>query len=214
MIEQLSLLLVDDHALFRKGLAALLSEEADFRIVGQAASGPEAIQLSRKYHPDVILMDVNMPGGGGVEAVRTLKEELDVQILMLTVSDKDKDLTGALAAGANGYLLKNAEPEQLCTAIRQVAAGHGVLSPEVTERVMQAAASARGQQPTAALSRREHEVLVQLAGGASTAEIAAVLFISENTVKTHVRHILRKLGATNRVEAVARAAQLGLLPGE
>lgn len=210
MTEQISLLLVDDHALFRKGLAGLLSEQADFRIVGEAVNGPEAIQLSRKYRPDVVLMDVNMPGGGGVEAVRSLKGELGLQVLMLTVSDKDQDLMGALAAGANGYLLKNAEPEQLFQAIRQVAAGHGALSPEVTKRVMQAV-SARDQQPSASLSQRERDVLGHLARGATTAEIAASLVISENTVKTHIRHILKKLEAANRAEAIARAAALGLL---
>jgi DNA-binding NarL/FixJ family response regulator len=212
MTERIHLLLVDDHALFRKGLAGLLSEEADFHIVGEAVNGTEAIELSREYRPDVVLMDVNMPGGGGVEAVKSLKEELDLQVLMLTVSDKDQDLMGALAAGANGYLLKNAEPEQLFQAIRQVAAGHGVLSPEVTKRVMQAA-SVRDQKPSPSLSRRERDVLDHLARGETTAEIAASLVISENTVKTHIRHILKKLEAANRAEAIARAAALGLLSG-
>jgi two-component system nitrate/nitrite response regulator NarL len=211
MVDKITLLLVDDHALFRKGLASLLSEQEDFRIIGEAVNANEGIQLSRMYEPDVVLLDVNMPGGGGLEAVKTLKQELDVRILMLTVSDKDQDLLGALGAGADGYMLKNAEPHELCQAIRQVAAGHGALSPEVTKQVMQAA-STRERQPSTNLSRREVEILEYLARGATTTEIARSLVISDNTVKTHVRNILKKMDAANRAEAVARAAAQGLLP--
>lgn len=210
MSDLIKLLLVDDHALFRQGLAGLLSDQPDFRVVGEAESGPEAVRLSQQKRPHVVLMDVHMPGGGGVDAVRVLKQSLDVQVLMLTISEKDQDLLGTLAAGADGYLLKNAEPEQLCQAIRQVAAGQGALSPEVTGRVMKVAAS-QGKPATVTLSPREQEVLAEVAQGATTAEIAATLVISKNTVKTHIRRILKKLEANNRTEAVARAAALGLL---
>ena len=156
-------------------------------------------------------MDIHMPGGSGVEATRILKEKTAVRVLILTVSDKDEDLIKALVAGADGYLLKNAEPDELFRAIRQVAAGKGVLSPEITAKVMQAAAASQSQHPSIQLSQRECQVLQELAKGGTTAQIAAALYISENTVKTHIRHILEKLGAANRAEAVARAAELGLL---
>ncbi|MFQ5433585.1 MAG: response regulator [Anaerolineae bacterium] len=212
MTEPIKVLLVDDHALFRRGLVRLLDEQPDFSVVGEAGDGHTAVYLCRQQQPDVVLMDVHMPGGGGIEAVRVLKQKPGVHILMLTISDKDDDLLGALAAGADGYLLKTAEPDQLCRAIRRAAVGQGVLSPEVTSRVIRAAAI-QGQGQAASLSRRENEVLAQLARGATTSEIAAALVISENTVKTHIKRILEKLEASNRVEAVARATALGLLSG-
>lgn len=212
MAKPVKLLLADDHVLFRWGLVRLLNEQPDFTVVGEAGDGRTAIHLGQQLQPDVILMDVHMPGGGGIEAVRALKQTCRARILMLTISDKDDDLLGALAAGADGYLLKTAEPDQLCRAIRQAAAGQGALSPEVTSRVIRAAA-VQGQGQATSLSPRESEVLAQLARGATTAEIAATLVISENTVKTHVKRILDKLEASNRAEAVARATALGLLSG-
>lgn len=211
MTEPIKVLVVDDHTLFRRGIVALLSEEADFKLVGEASSGPESLELSRRYHPDVILMDIHMPGGSGVEAVRSLKQTGDMGVLMLTISENDEDLFEALEAGADGYLLKNAEPEILCRAIRQVAAGQAVLSPEVMAKVMRVAARSRSRQPQVSLSQREQEVLTELAKGATTAEIAATLIISPNTVKTHISHILEKLGASNRAEAISRANAMGLL---
>jgi len=211
MPEPIRLALADDHPLFRQGLARLLNEQPDFVVVAEAKSGEEAITLCQRHHPQVVLLDVHMPGGGGIEAVRALKKQPGINILMLTISDKDDDLLGALAAGADGYLLKTAEPDQLCQAIRQVVSGQGVLSPEITARVIRAAAS-QSQQQAASLSQRETEVIAELARGATTAEIATSLVISENTVKTHIRRILEKLEATNRAEAVARAIALGLIP--
>jgi two-component system nitrate/nitrite response regulator NarL len=211
MSEPIKVFLVDDHNLFRRGLAGLINETPDFQVVGEASSGPEAVRRCQQRQPDVVLMDVHMPAGGGLEAVRTLKQKTDVRVLMLTISDKDDDLHGALSAGADGYLLKNAEPEQLCQAIRQVVRGQGVLSPEVTGRVMRLAGTVRNEASTVRLSPREKQVLAELSHGATTPEIADRLTISENTVKTHVRHILAKLEAANRTEAVARAAALGLL---
>lgn len=214
MAESIKLLVVDDHALFRKGLMGLLDEQPDFEVVGEAENGPSAVALSQQKRPHVILMDIHMPGGGGVAAVQSLKQSLEVRVLMLTISDKDSDLLAALAAGADGYLLKSAEPEELCQAIRQVATGQGVLSPQITPQVIRAVTAVHSQQGNFILSQREREVLVELARGATTAEIAATLVISKNTVKTHIRRILRKLEAGNRTEAVARAAALGLLPQE
>jgi DNA-binding NarL/FixJ family response regulator len=212
MSEPIKLLVVDDHILFRRGLIGLVREQPDFFFAGEAGNGPDAVQICRRQQPDVVLMDVHMPGGNGLEALQTIKKETKARVLMLTISNKDEDLFGALAAGADGYLLKSAEPEQLCQAIRQVAAGQGVLSPEITSQVMQAAASSQNRQSTTILSRREREVLVQLARGATTTEIAAALVISTNTVKTHIRRILKKLDVANRAEAVARASAMGLIP--
>ncbi len=210
MDKRIRILIVDDHALFRKGLIELFQDHSDIEIVGEACDGPTAVQMCHTKRPTVLLMDVHMPGGGGVEAVRKLKKSPDTQVLMLTISDKDQDLLGALKAGADGYLLKSAEPEELVRAIRQVVAGKGILSPEVTARVMRAAAEEQ-QRLANPLSARERDVLNRLARGATTAAIAADLVISENTVKTHIRRILRKLDAANRTEAVAIAAEMGLI---
>lgn len=211
MKQPIRLLVVDDHALFRQGIVRLLSDESDFVVVGEAGNGREGLRLAQRERPDVVLLDVHMPGSDGVQTAKRLKESGDVKVLMLTVSDKDRDLLGALAAGADGYLLKNLEPQQLRQAIRHVASGGGALSPEITPRVMAAARTARS---TLDLSPREQEVLGELAQGATTDEIAAALYISPNTVKTYVRRVLRKLDASNRTEAVARAMSLGLLPSE
>ena len=212
MCEPLKLVVVEDHALFRRGLIGLLNDQPDFRVVGEAGNGPDSIELCRQQKPDVVVMDVNMPGGNGIEAVQTIKQELQTRILMLTISTKDEDLIGALAAGADGYLLKSTEPAELCEAIRQAAVGHGVLSPEITLQVMQAAGSSRAQKSEINLSPREREVLIHLARGLTAIEIADTLFISKNTVKTHIRRILRKLNVSNRAEAVAYASAQGLIP--
>lgn len=212
MERPIKLLLVDDHALFRQGIARLLRDDPAFEIVAEAGNSRETLHLAASHRPDVVLLDVHMPGSDGVETARRLKEMGDVKVLMLTVSDKDQDLLGALDAGADGYLLKNLDPDHLREAIHQVVSGGGALSPEIMPRVM--AAAARGSQPAAGLSPREREVLAELAHGATTAEIAAALHISPNTVKTYVRRILEKLDASNRTEAVARAVSLGLLGSE
>lgn len=212
MSEPLKLVVVEDHALFRRGLIGLLNDQSDFRVVGEAGNGPDSIELCRQQQPDVVVMDVHMPGGNGIEAVQTIKQELQTRILMLTISTKDEDLIGALAAGADGYLLKNTEPAELCEAIRHAAAGHGVLSPEITLKVMQVAGSSRAQKTDVKLSPREREVVVYLARGLTATEIADALFISKNTVKTHIRRILKKLNVSNRAEAVAHASALGLIP--
>jgi len=205
------LLVVDDHALFRAGLISLLNDMPEYQVVGEAGSGEAAIDMARQVHPDVVLLDVNMPGIGGVEAVRILRKSEPCRILMLTISRNDDDLLGAITAGADGYLLKNAEPDELRRAIDLVNQGMSVLSPHVTRQVMRAVTSEQNQPPDSGLSSREMDVLVCLAQGKTPLQIAAELYISENTVKTHVRHILETLEAANRAEAVSKATHMGLI---
>jgi DNA-binding NarL/FixJ family response regulator len=213
-MRRVKILVVDDHALFRAGLISLLGEMPELQVVGEADSGEAAIQMAANIKPDLILLDVNMPGMGGVEAVRVLKGKDSYRILMLTISKNDADLFGAISAGADGYLLKNAEPEELRRAILQVSEGMSVLSPQITRQVMQAVNSEISRSLDFNLSSREMEVLGCLAQGQTTMRIADSLFISENTVKTHVRHILEKLEASNRAEAVSKAVQMGLIGSE
>jgi two-component system, NarL family, nitrate/nitrite response regulator NarL len=198
--------------LFRAGLVSLLGDMPEFEIVGEAGSGEEALELADRLQPDVILLDVNMPGMDGVATMRALHRMKETaKVIMLTISRHDEDLIGAIQAGAEGYILKNAEPEELRSAILRVARGQSVLSPEVTHQVLRALASAQTTLPDPGLSRRELEVLGCLAHGKNTTNIASELFVSENTVKTHVRHILEKLEAANRAEAVSKAIQMGLI---
>lgn len=211
---KIRLVVVDDHALFRAGLISLLGEMPEFQIVGEANNGASALDVIRRVQPDVVLLDVNMPVMGGVETVRALKKESAPKILMLTISKSEEDLFGAIAAGADGYLLKNAEPEELCKSILLVSQGLSVLSPQITRQVMRAVSLEPGASPDNGLSSREMEVLECLAQGYTTTKIAEELFISENTVKTHVRHILEKLEAANRAEAVSKATQMGLIGQE
>jgi len=211
------LLVVDDHALFRAGLISLLQDMDDFQVVGQAGDGLEALGLIPETKPDVILLDVNMPRMSGVEtvkAIRKLPQDEQPRVLMLTISKNDEDLLGSIAAGADGYLLKDAEPDELRQSLQLVQNGMSVLSPQVTRRVLEAVSSDTTRMPDSSLSSREMEVLECLSQGMTTVQIANQLFISENTVKTHVRHILEKLNAANRVEAVNKAYQLGILKGD
>lgn len=206
------LVVVDDHALFRRGLISLLSEMPDFQVVGEASNGREALQVVEKAKPDIILLDINMPVMNGIETLNEIRKLNPVpKVLMLTISQNDEDLISAIVAGANGYVLKNTEPETLRNTILQVMAGNSVLAPEVTSRVFNAVRRSQSDRSRGLLSDREVEVLVCLARGQTTAQIAAVLFISENTVKTHIRHILEKMEVNNRAEAVARAAQMDLI---
>lgn len=208
------LLVVDDHALFRTGLISLLAGMPEFEVVGEAGTGKEALEMVSQTKPDVVLMDVNMPGMGGVETVKAIREIADPRILMLTISKNDDDLFGAISAGADGYLLKNASPDELCKSILKVHAGMSVLSPEITRRVMQAVNADQVHLANRGLSEREMDVLNCLAKGMTTSQVSTDLFISENTVKTHVRHILEKLEASNRAEAVSKAVHLGLIRQE
>ncbi len=210
-MSQIRLVIVDDHALFRAGLIGLLEDMPEFEIVGEAANGQEAVDVVCAKQPDVVLMDVNMPVMNGVAAVETLVKKVKSRFLMLTISRQEEDLFGAIAAGADGYLLKNAEPEELRRAIQTIAEGKSILSPEVTQPVLKALASTTNNSAEKGISKREIEVLECLAKGLTTTQIAGRLFVSENTVKTHIRHILDKLDAANRAEAVSKASQMGLI---
>lgn len=210
LAERLRVLIADDHALFRRGLTSLLNETLDFVVAGEASNGQEAVRLTRELQPDIVLMDVHMPGGGGVEAVRQLHQDLPaLPVIMLTVSQNDADLIAAIRAGARGYFLKNIQEEELFEGLRRAAAGQAVLDPALTERLFQHVAQPSDAQSP--LSPRETEILRLIASNHSNREIAAQLFVSENTVKTHVARILEKLGVTSRSEAVARATSQGWL---
>ncbi len=211
-MKRIRLFVVDDHVLFRRGLIGLLSDMPEFEVVGEAGDGDEALQMIPKSGADIVLLDVNMPGLGGVETLRALRQEgHQTSVLMLTVSQEESDLVGAILAGASGYLLKNAEPETLRRTLLDVAGGKSALSPEMTALVFKVMRRSPSGRPQDLLSGRELEVLRCLARGQTTARIAAELFISENTVKTHIRHILEKMEVNNRAEAVAKALQAGLI---
>ncbi len=209
---RIRIMVVDDHALFRRGLISLLDEMPEFMVVGEASNGQEALDAIQKLAPDVLLLDINMPVMDGIQALAAIRKLLPEQkMLMLTISQNDDDLIDAIVAGANGYLLKNAEPEALRNTIQQIVAGNAVLAPEITSKVLQAVRRAKTDRSRSLLSEREVDVLKCLARGQTTSQIAATLFISENTVKTHIRHILEKMEVNNRAEAVARASQMDLL---
>jgi len=209
---RIRVVVVDDHVLFRRGLVGLLADMAEFEVVGEAGNGLEAMEVVQKTRPEIVLMDINMPRMDGILAVQGLREaNIPVKILMLTISQENDDLLGAIHAGADGYLLKNTDPEELRKSILRVTQGQGVLSPEVTSTVLKIVARHPGAETQNILSDRELEVLTCLADGQTTIQIANRLFISENTVKTHIRHILEKLEASNRTEAVSKAIQFGLI---
>jgi len=211
-VSQIRLVVIDDHALFRRGLISLLQEMQGFQVAGEASNGREALQVIEETRPDIVLLDINMPVMNGIEALGEIhKSNPDQKVLMLTISQNDEDLIAAIVGGANGYILKNTEPESLRNTILQVVSGNSVLSPEVTARVLHAVRRSQSDRNRGLLSDREVEVLGCLARGQTTAQIADTLFISENTVKTHIRHILEKMEVNNRAEAVARAAQMDLI---
>jgi DNA-binding NarL/FixJ family response regulator len=212
MSQKFCLVVVDDHALFRRGLIGLLNEMEEFQVVGEAANGRDALQVVQTTLPDLVLLDVNMPEMGGVETLREIRgRNATLPVLMLTISEDDHALLGAILAGASGYLLKNAEPETLRQMMLRILAGESVLSPEVTAKVFDALRRMQAERGRSLLSGRELEVLECMRRGLTTPEIATELFISENTVKTHSRHILEKLGVRKRSEAVARAVDLNLV---
>ena len=211
MNAEIRIVVVDDHTLFRRGLVGLLAEMEGFQVAGEAANGQDALGIIATEKPDIVLLDVNMPGMSGIQTLAAMRKQgLDSPVLMLTISQHEDDLIGAIRAGASGYLLKNVEPETLRQTIKQVVAGKSVLAPEVTEQVFRLVRS--GQLDSAnLLTEREVEVLRFLSRGLTTSQTGAEMFISENTVKTHIRHILEKLEVSNRAEAVAKATQLGLI---
>jgi two-component system nitrate/nitrite response regulator NarL len=209
------LLIVDNHTLFRQGLVSLLQSEPGYEVIGEASSGEEALHLVPELGPDVVLMDVKMPGIGGVEATRQLMEaNPEVRVLMLTVSEEEEILFAAIQAGARGYILKNADASELLEAIRRVYAGEAMLSPVMTLRLLQVLQSGGIPAPVSALplTSREQDVFQLLAKGASNRQIAETLTITENTVKTHVRNILEKLELHSRSEVAAYARRLSVNP--
>jgi DNA-binding NarL/FixJ family response regulator len=210
--------IVDDHALFRRGLELVLSEEPDIKVVGEAADGIEAVHRAEEMTPDVVLMDVRMPRSTGIEAARRIRERLpDTKVIMLTVSEDEEDLYAAVKAGASGYLLKEVSIEELADAVRAVARGHSLISPSMASKllsefnalVQQAEERHRSLLPS--LTGRELGVLKLVAKGLSNREISEELYISENTVKNHVRNILEKLHLHSRMEAVVYAMHEKLL---
>ncbi|MBL3665494.1 response regulator transcription factor [Streptomyces sp. M2CJ-2] len=206
-----SVLIVDDHPVVRDGLRGMFESAPGFRVLGEAANGVEALERAAALDPDVVLMDLRMPGGSGVDAIRELSRRgARAKVLVLTTYDTDSDTLPAIEAGATGYLLKDAPREELFTAVRAAAEGRTVLSPAVASRLVSAVRSPRssGGEP---LSAREREVLGLVARGTSNREIARELFISEATVKTHLTHLYAKLGVKDRAAAVAAAYDRGIL---
>ncbi|GAA4710562.1 response regulator [Phytohabitans rumicis] len=215
------ILLADDQPLLRTGFRMVLGAEEDLDIVGEAGDGAEAVDLARRLLPDVVLMDIRMPRMDGVAATRAIVDaRLPVRVLILTTFDLDEYVVGALRAGASGFLAKDVPAEDLVTAIRTVAAGEAVVAPRILKRLLDRFAeslpdpSATPPKALDSLTEREREVLIQVARGLSNAEIAGALSVSETTIKTHVGHVLTKLGLRDRVQAVVLAYETGLVrPG-
>lgn len=216
----ISVLIADDQAMVRAGFAAILDAQADISVVGQASDGAEAIALSRSLRPDVVVMDIRMPGVNGLEATRVLRDPNATThrpiVLMLTTFDADEYVHDALRAGANGFLLKDAAPADLIAAVRIVAEGDALLAPRVTRRLLERFAAQRPPVNRHALrladlTEREREILVLVGQGRANGEIAESLFIAEQTVKTHVSRIFTKLGLRDRVQAVILAYDAGLV---
>lgn len=211
-------LLVDDHALFRRGIASMLAAERGFEVVGEAGDGLEAAERARELMPDVILMDIFMPGANGLEATRRIKETLPyAKIVILTVSEEDQNLFEAIKSGAQGYLLKKIEPQELFAMLKGVVQGDAPISRTMAGKILgefarQARRTVVSPLPGADLSPREKEVLELVTQGRSNKEIATALTIAENTVKNHLKNILEKLHLENRVQAATFALREGLIP--
>jgi len=216
-VEPIRVLLVDDHVLFRKGLASLIDPLEDMEVVGEAGDGREALERARELMPDLILMDIHMPGWDGLKATQLIKEEMPyVKIVMLTISDDDEDIFEAIKSGAQGYILKNLEPEDLFEMLRGVYRGEASISGLTAARILNEFARLAQRKSSVSssgesLTPREREVLQLVAQGATNKEIASQLFIAENTVKNHLRNILAKLHVQNRVQAAAYALREGLI---
>jgi NarL family two-component system response regulator LiaR len=213
--QSIRILIADDHPVVRDGLSAMLSTQPDFEVVAQAADGQEALDKAASYRPDILLLDLAMPGMDGVAVLKVLQHDHpQVEVIVFTAYDTDERIIEAVRAGARGYLLKGAPREQLFDAIRSTFAGGSLLQPVVAHKLMQHVAQA-SQSETAStyetLTGREMEILFQISQGKTNKEIAEELFISERTVKFHVSAILRKLDAANRTEAVKAAVQRGLI---
>ncbi|MFE5832558.1 response regulator [Streptomyces sp. NPDC056488] len=209
----ITLLIVDDHPVVRDGLRGMFAAEGSgFRVLGEAPDGVRGVELALELDPDVVLMDLRMPGGGGVDAIAALaRHGARARVLVLTTYDTDTDTLPAIEAGATGYLLKDAPREELFAAVRAAAGGRTVLSPAVASRLVTAVRAPAAPPADTTLSAREAEILALVARGTANRAIAAVLFISEATVKTHLTHIYAKLGAKDRAAAVAAGYERGIL---
>jgi DNA-binding NarL/FixJ family response regulator len=217
--ERLRVLICDDHQLFRRGLRMVLEDEHDIEVVAEAGDGDEVVQLARDHAPDVVVLDVRMPGRSGIDAAREIRaEQPGARILVLTISDDEDDLYEAIKAGANGYLLKEISIDEIGDAVRQIHAGQSLISPAMATKLLDefTAMVRKDEQPKEEvpqprLTPREMEVLQHIAKGMNNRDIAEALFISENTVKNHVRNILEKLHLHSRMEAVVYAVRENLL---
>lgn len=227
MSQPIRVLIVDDHTLFRSGLKSLLQRHEEFEIVGEAGDGLEGVKRAKSLKPEVVLLDLHMPGMSGLEAVRIISEDVpDARVLMLTVSEDEEDLLQTLRSGAAGYLLKNVETEFLIDAIRRAADGESVVAQQMMSKLIHGVRGApsqamreQGGEPAAKpegerLSPREKEILGCLARGESNKEIARLLDVAESTVKIHVQSILRKLNLSSRVQAAVYAVEHGIVPTE
>ena len=220
VLDPIRVLIVDDHALFRRGLEMVLAEETDIELVGEASDGAEAVERAGEALPDVVLMDIRMPKSSGIEACRTMKEvSPSAKIVMLTISDEEEDLFEAIRAGASGYLLKDIPYDEVADVVRAVSGGQSLINPSMAAKLLTEFAALakrdgeeRAQQvPAPKLTEREMEVLRLVARGMNNRDIAKELFISENTVKNHVRNILEKLQIHSRMEAVMVAVREKLI---
>lgn len=218
-MDRIKVLVVDDHTLFRRGITVVLANQKNLEVVGEASNGLEAIEKAEEFVPDVIVMDLNMPHCSGLEATQALQTKMpQINILVLTVSDNESDLFAAMKFGAKGYLLKNTEPDELVHAIFHISQGGVIVSPIMATKLLtefrkpEARVEEKSaQKAEATLSPREGEVLQLVAQGATNKQIADSLFISENTVKTHLRNIMEKLHLANRSQATAYAVKRGLV---
>lgn len=216
MNQPIRILIVDDHTLFRSGIKALLQRQEDFEVVGEAGDGLEGLKRAKSLQPDVVLLDLHMPGIGGREAVKLLSEEVPAcNVLLLTVSEDAEDLIETIRAGARGYLLKNIETDFLLNAIRSAARGESVVSPQMTGKLMMGVRMGKEgvaqEDDKEKLSPREKEIIALLAKGVSNKEMANTLNVAESTVKIHVQNILKKLHLTSRVQAAVYAVEHGLV---
>jgi DNA-binding NarL/FixJ family response regulator len=212
--EAITVMLVDDHAIWRGGVRSML-EDTEFQVVGEASSGKEALEVAREIRPRLTLLDIRMAGGDGLDALQALKREHpQMAVVMLTTYDNPTYMARAVAGGAAGYLLKGVEQEEMLSALRAVAEGETLLDPQELVRSLRGIsdAAADSDELIEPLTGREQEVLRLLATGLSNRDIAALLFVAESTVKTHVEHILGKLGVSDRVQAAVWAARHGLGP--
>lgn len=204
------ILVVDDHPVVRAGIVGLLETEPDFEVVGSADSGEEGVAHATALRPDVVLMDLRMPGIGGVQATRAIVEAGVARVLVFTTYEDDDQILSAIEAGASGYLLKAAPADELAAGIRAVAAGQTVLSPTVAAGLV-SRSQRESSEPVPHLTPREREILLLVSQGLSNPRIARELFIGESTVKTHLLHVFEKLGVSDRTRAVTRAMELGIL---